>query len=495
MPPWDGRPLSALESSAMEENAVALGISLDRLMENAGRAVAEEVARHLPAPSAPVAIVAGTGNNGGDGFSAAYYLAQWGFAPEIWLARPSAEIRSRPARRCFERVERRARVHEEPPTAEALGGVPLIVDALLGTGQSGPLRPPYRTSVDAIVASAVPVLSIDLPTGVGTAGAVRPRWTVALTARKEGMDPESCGEIVVRDIGIPAEAWRRTGPGEFVFYRARSMAKDRGRDGRVVVVGGGPYAGAPGLAGLAALRTGAERATVISPRGAAEAVQAFGPDLVVRSIGTSAFAPEDTGPILAFLREARPRAVVLGMGVGRTAPTLAAMEALIRGIPPEIPTVVDADALGALGEPIARGRTVLATPNAGEFARVFQGRAGAPLSEALETARSIASGRGISLLVKGEPDLLAHEADAFQNFHHHIAQTVSGVGDIVAGVLGSLLAQGLSAPHAMRLASYWVGDAGIRAAGRKGMGLIASDVLDELPSSLVAGLDRIARLG
>ena len=169
------RPLTSEEMAVAELNAVALGVTLDTLMENAGRAVAEEATRHLPPPPARVAIVASTGNNGGDGTCAAFYLGQWGFSPEVWLVRPPSEIRSRSARRCFERIERRLPVHVGVPSPEALATMPLVVDALLGSGQGSRLRSPVLEAARSIRASKAPVLSVDLPTGTrDPADGVRP---------------------------------------------------------------------------------------------------------------------------------------------------------------------------------------------------------------------------------------------------------------------------------------------------------------------------------
>ena len=492
--PADVRALSAPETPVVEENAVALGVAIDALMENAGRATAEEAARRLPAPPASLAIVAGTGNNGGDGFAAAFYLAQWGYTPEVWIVRPASEIRSRPCRRCFDRIERHASVKQRVPRAEDLTGQPLVIDALLGTGQTGPLRGPYRDAVGAMRQSGSPVLSIDMPTGLGTPDGLRPKWTVALTVLKEGMTPATCGEIIVRDIGIPPDAWLRTGPGEFAFLRPIVAEEERTRSARIVVIGGGPYAGAPALAGLAALRSGTERATVVAPEPAAASVQAFSPNLVVRAIGRERFQAQDAARLDAFVRELTPDALVVGMGVGRAPETIECFRQFLATVPASIPLVVDADALGALPPKARAGQVILATPNRGEYARVFGGKAEEVATpEALERARSVASERAIHLVIKGDPDILSDGLSTFQNHHHHHAQTVSGVGDVVGGVLGSLLGQGLPPTHASRLATYWVGDAGVRAGGRRGWGIVATDVIDELPAALVAGLDRLAR--
>ena len=493
---WDAsrRPLSSAEMEVVEQNAVALGVTIDALMEHAGRAVAEETARHLPSPPARVAVVAGTGNNGGDGTCAAFYLEQWGYSPEVWLVRPPAEIRSRAARRCFERIQHRRPVHVGVPRAEELATMPLVVDALLGTGQAAPLRGTIRDAVAAIRESRAPVLSVDLPTGVRDPEGLRPSWTVTLTTRKEELGFGPCGEVTVREIGIPPEAWRRTGPGEFLFFPIPSGRTDRGRSGRLVVIGGGPYAGAPALAALAALRSGGERATVLVPEPAAARVQSFSPNLIVRAFGTDRFRPTDVREMLDFLREAPPKAVVLGMGAGAHPETLEAMGRLERELIGTVPLVVDADALAALPAPAERRpglrAEVVATPNAGEFARVFGGRADAGEGRG-EEVRRLAAERQVVLLVKGEPDLGSDGESLFENAHHHPAMTVGGVGDVLAGVVGSLLAQGVRPLHAARLGSYWTGEAGLRATSRRGFGLIATDVIEELPAALLGGLERV----
>lgn len=493
------RPLSSEEMAVVEQNAVALGVTIDTLMENAGRAVAEEAARHLPAPPARLGVVASTGNNGGDGTCAAFYLHQWGYSPEVWLVRPPSEIRSRAARRCYERVEHKVPIHVRVPRPEELATMPVVIDALLGTGQSPQLRSPIREAVDAIRSSRAPVLAIDLPTGVLDPDGVKPSWTVTFTTVKTEMAGADAGEVTVREIGMPVAAWRRTGPGEFLFFHPPDGRQDRGRSGRLIVVGGGPYAGAPALAGLAALRSGAERTTILAPGGAAERIQSFSPNLIVRAFGPDRFRPTDLPEVLEFVRSAPPRAVVLGMGAGAHPETLEMMGGLIRALLGKVPLVVDADALGALPSPseIAGLDTpdgpppLIATPNSGEFARVFHGGPADSLEGRAAEVERIAAERHLILLVKGEPDLVSDGISTFENAHHHPAMTVGGVGDVLAGVVGSLLAQGLAPLHAGRLGTYWTGSAGLRAATAHSFGLVATDVIDELPHALVGGLERL----
>jgi ADP-dependent NAD(P)H-hydrate dehydratase / NAD(P)H-hydrate epimerase len=490
------RSLSSLEMAVVEQNAVALGVTIDALMENAGRAVAEEATRHLPPPPARVAVVASTGNNGGDGTCAAFYLHQWGYSPEIWLVRPPVEIRSRAAQRCFDRIQHRVPVRVGVPRSEDLATMPLLIDALLGTGQTGALRSPIRDATAAMTQSGAPILAVDVPTGVRSADGLRPRWTVTFTIPKDDMAERNVGELSVRDIGMPPNSWRRTGPGEFLFFPV--PREPRGRNGRVLVIGGGPYTGAPALAGLAALRSGAERATVVAPELAAEAIRSFSPNLIVWPIGSDRFRPTDGPAVLELVRAAPPRAVVLGMGAGASPDTTETLRTLIDSFEPDIPLVVDADGLAALslvqgGAARPSGGVLVATPNAGEFERVFGGPAAGSYEERSTHAERVAHEGRLTLVVKGSPDIVTDGESTVGNDHHHLAMTVGGVGDVLAGVLGSLLAQGVRPLHAARLATFWTGDAGFRAAARRGFGVVATDVLDELPAALVAGLQRVER--
>lgn len=492
------RPLSYEEMVVVEQNAVALGVSLDVLMENAGRVVAEEAARHLPPGPSRVAVVCSTGNNGGDGTCAAHYLKEWGFVPEVWLVRPATEIRSRAARRCFERYARSGgKLHVGLPSSADLAAFPLVVDALLGTGQTDRLRSPIREAALAVRQSGAPVLAVDLPTGARDPDGIRASWTVALTALKREMDPRTAGDVSVREIGIPEAAWRRTGPGEFAAFRRAGRGRAGGRSHRVLVVGGGPYAGAPALTALAALRAGAERATVFAPAGVAGRVQGFSPNLVVRPFGTDLLRVADVPPLLEAIRGQPPSAVGVGMGAGADPATIEAFAALYRELVGRVPIVVDADALNIFASPDAfprreHGAPVVATPNTGEFSRLFAPGRGLDLEGArVEVARSSAR-RGITLLAKGDPDILSDGELTVENHHHPPGMAVAGAGDVLAGVLLATLGAGVEAVPAARLAAYWTGEAGMLAASRFGYGLVATDLIDQLGPALVDGLARVA---
>ncbi|MCI4323670.1 MAG: NAD(P)H-hydrate dehydratase [Thermoplasmata archaeon] len=479
----DAVPRTPREMAVLEANASARGASVDDLMEQAGRVVAEEVIARLSDRSKPVAVVAGSGNNGGDGTAAAFYLSQWGQSVELWLLKPPKDLRTAAARRCFDRARRRVPTHVGLPDREALQRSGLVVDAMLGIGQAGSLRPPYDEASKRIQASGRPIVSIDVPSGLGSPGAVVPHWTVTLTCPKVGMTPATCGEILVRSIGIPPEALDWTGPGEFLLF---PISPGRARSARVVVIGGGPFAGAPALTAMAALRAGAERATVLVPEPASQAVQQFAPELVVRPIGRERFRPADVPGILAQLERERFEVVVLGMGFGRDPETLTFANVLVQSLRHRGPLVVDADALEAAWnapeDPGSFG--IVATPNQGEYARLLGAPPPKDPVESIRVARESALARKLTLLVKGDPDLISDGSVVYRNGHHDPAISVSGVGDVLAGVTAALVAEGANGLEAARLAAYWVGEAGTRAASARSYGIIASDVLNELGPAL-----------
>ncbi|HXQ94676.1 MAG TPA: NAD(P)H-hydrate dehydratase [Thermoplasmata archaeon] len=489
----DGPLRTSLEMAIAERNAVALGVSVQQLMENAGRVVAEAVMARVSDPAGRIVVLAGAGNNGGDGTAAVHYLRAAGRAPELWMVAGAAAIRSIAARRAFERVAGLPGVHEGVPTTADLVGAAVAVDAMLGTGQSGELREPYRSAVTAIRNAHVPVLAVDLPTGFDGPDRLPVEATVTLSASKVGLDRSSGGEITVRPIGIPDAAFDRTGPGEYLAYPRPTT---RGRRARVAIVGGGPFTGAPALAGLAALRSGAERATIYAPRPAAEAIRALTPDLVVVASGTERLRLADLPALLASLRSSRVGAVVVGMGLGRDPETLLAVRSLLTELAGLVPLVVDADALDALPDrlPAAASAPVVVTPNEGEFARVF-----APTSVGLPASptaavEAVARARGCTVVRKGAEDVVASPERTVISGPHSPSMNVGGSGDVLGGVIGRLLAEPLPGFAAARLATHWVGDAGRLAAAERGDGLLATDLLEALPVALREGL-RYAPLG
>lgn len=495
------RVLPLAEVEALEANAIAHGVAVDTLMEHAGQAVAEEAARHLPAPPAAVGVVCGLGNNGGDGLAAVTFLIAEGFQPRVWLLDDPTNIRTAAAFRRWELVKGLRYTRVGVPTAADLRSLPLVIDAMLGTGARGDLREPYRSAVREVAASGVPVLSIDLPTGLGTLTPLRAKWTVALEVGKQGMDDPSCGEVMVRSIGVPPEAHRETGPGEFALFPRPGPRTRKSDSGRVVVVGGGPYAGAPYLAGMAALRAGADMVFVLVPGGVANVVQGFSPQLMVRGIGKGpSFAAEDAAPLAEAVMALGPTAVLVGNGLGIEASATAAASAVIERSLPRTPVVVDADGLRALSSRSGHlfpGQTpsgLLLTPNRREFHHLVEDPTHAREEPSEEEVLATAHLHRATLLVKGPEDMIT-DGDEFRlNRVHPSAMVVGGAGDVLAGVATSLVARGLSPFLAARLATIWLGRTASDVFDANSYSVLPQDLIDGLGRGLRRGLDDLRRL-
>ena len=247
------------EFRILDINAESLGVPTSLLMENAGRAVAKVVSDRFGAHKR-ILVLCGTGNNGGDGFVAASYLRRDNKV-NVLLARPAAEIKTAISKEAFLAVKDLV-VNN---ASKDLSDFDVIVDALLGTGVKGHLSEPYSSLIERINQSSRPVVAVDVPSGFGADKAVRPTVTVTFHDAKEDMTKDNSGEIVIVDIGIPLDAAKYVGPGEFVHYPIPSPDSHKGMNGRVLIVGGGPYTGAPALAGFGAYRIKVDLVRIATP--------------------------------------------------------------------------------------------------------------------------------------------------------------------------------------------------------------------------------------
>ncbi|HEV8361849.1 MAG TPA: NAD(P)H-hydrate dehydratase [Candidatus Thermoplasmatota archaeon] len=482
--------IPASEARILDRNAEALGVSTATLMEHAGKAVAEE-ARTMG--KGPYLVLVGPGNNGGDGAVAARHLAKRGRVV-VALAVPRKEVKGERLQRQLAKLAG-VKVIAAPDASQLVKLIDpsgLVIDALLGTGLSGQLREPYRTWVRVVNERAKAVLSVDVPTGLGTDAAIEPDATVALHDTKEGQSEANSGRIVVRDIGIPPRAATHTGPGELLLYPIPRATQHKGQGGVVLVVGGGPYTGAPALAAMAALRAGADLAVVLTPGRAAEAIQGYSPNLIVRHLNGYDVDLEHPDN-LAMLDEFLPRttAVVVGNGMGRADRALRSVGLLLQRLArEEMPVLLDADALHAVGrEQLTPGPRTIVTPHAGEF-RAMVGEEPADEDEPdkrAEQARAASQRLGSVVLLKGHESVITDGSRVKFNSTGNPAMSHGGSGDVLAGVAGALLGKGLQPFDAARLGAWMTGRAGDLAFEEQRFGLLATDIIDALPAVMREG--------
>ena len=465
--------ISPLDSKVMDANSEALGTSVLTLMDNAGRAVADVLKERFGGKR--FVIFCGHGNNGGDGFAASLHMA--GEDVKVCVIGSAAKIRPGAPMSYFSELTCPV-IDFDPEFTD----YDVLVDAVLGTGVKGALRPDIEEFVGYANGFKGHVVSVDVPTGLGSPKSVRPEITVTMHDAKEGMDRENSGEIIVADIGIPERAYMYTGPGDLYRYPIPSKNSHKGRNGRLLVIGGGPYYGAPAMAAMAAMRTGADIVTVATPESSYHEVASVSPALIVRKLKGYALLPAHIADLLELSEDFD--AVLIGPGLGRDPETSEAVRMFVSSC--KKPTVIDADGLNALGMDFTTSNpdTVL-TPHAGEYKRI--GGTSADPEGVMKTAARI----GCTIVLKGKDDIVSDGRSVKINSTGCAGMTVGGTGDVLAGIIGGLLSKGLGAYGSGFLGAYLSGMAGESAFDKLSYGMIATDVIDRIPKVLRKGLDRL----
>jgi len=467
--------------AAVDRNAAALGIPQKQLMESSGHAVARAVDRLADAGDR-IVVVAGRGNNGGDAFVAARFLEDYEVTT-ILLGRPDA-IRTDIARENYDALETCSYPLETVTDSSdvALPECDLVVDAMLGTGITGELREPEATAARAITDADATVLSVDVPSGFDAddgdhaSNGVDADHVVTFHDTKPGLEALSTPVEVV-DIGIPAAAESRVGPGDV------ALARPEGRTGRAFVIGGGPYTGAPALAAQAALRSGMELAFVAAPKMVAGEIQSYAEDLIVQPYGGEVLTPEQV-PDLVDTAERYDDVVVLGPGLGTDEATLEAVERFLERYTG--PAVIDADAL-AVVPGLETEATLVCTPNRRELERMG-GPATTDLSTVTDEIEALAAELGHVVLAKGATDVITDGERTVTCPNGTQGMAVGGTGDLLAGITAGLL-EHADPFEAAAAAAYVNGAAGESVAESKHDGLLASDLLEAIPEMLWGGQD------
>lgn len=472
--------LTVEEMTDADRRAIAGGISGERLMEAAGRAIAKAVLRR--GSTQAVAVLCGPGNNGGDGFVAARYLQEAGCQVRVSL------LGRRDALKGDARINAdRWTGAVEPLAAQSLDGADCVVDALFGAGLSREIAAEARAVIEAI--GGRHCISVDVPSGVhgdtGEVLGVAPRadTTVTFFRPKPGHfllpGRVHCGRLEVVDIGIPdtvleniqPKQWRN-GPdlwrSAFPWPKLTDHKYSRGH---AVVVGGGEMTGAARMAARSALRIGAGIVSVAVPAEAATIYKVALPGVLVRPV-------RDTGTFREVIEEPRVSACLVGPGNGVN---IATREKTLAILQEKRPAVIDADAISVFEETrdllfsgIA-GPCVL-TPHTGEFRRLFEESGGK-----LERVRGAARKAGAVVVLKGADTVIAApDGRAAINDNAPPELATAGAGDVLAGFIVGLLAQGCEAFDAACMA-VWLHGA---AAAEFGPGLIAEDLPDCLPGVL-----------
>jgi NAD(P)H-hydrate epimerase len=486
-----------------------LGVPSLALMENAAKAVVSVIlSKAKERLEGKNVIICGKGNNGGDGLAIARLLLERGARPVVCLLSREAELSGDAAAQLG--LARRAGVPIQEahgsmePVKVALEGARLVVDAILGTGTRGAVTGFLAEVIEAVNGSSAFVVAVDIPSGLSgeslapTGPAVHADITVTLGFGKPVLfTPEGapfCGDVVVKEIGIPEIASRDIAPAAIAldeqwahpFFVPRSPTAHKGSCGRVLLVAGSAgKAGAAALAARGALRAGAGLVTVAIPEPAQGALSPLPETMTLPLPATQegTLSMNALVPLLDFASQAE--AVGIGPGLGSLPETAALIRELYARLP--FPMAVDADALNAFAgneEALCRHAGArLLTPHPGEMGRL----AGLGAAEVLASRYALVPDKAALwnsvILLKGFRTLVSDGREPWRinlSGGPHLAGP--GMGDVLTGIVTTLLARGMSPLDAASLGAWWHGSAGDEAFARLGgYGLLASEVADALP--------------
>jgi NAD(P)H-hydrate epimerase len=489
--PWEQLPQRVYSTAQVRElDAAAIatcGVTAYELMCRAGQAALRVLARRWPSARV-LAVACGGGNNAGDGLVVARLAKAAGFGVRVLLVAGADGFRGAAAQAAAD--ARGAGVVLEPFAAARLRGADVVVDALLGTGLARPVTGELRAAIDAIDAAGVPVLALDVPSGLDADSgwpmpvAIRAAVTVTFVGLKQGLflgaAVDHCGEIEFAGLDLPPTLGARLAPAlERVMLgdlrRAlprRSRSAHKGTAGRLLLVGGGPgMAGAIRLAAEAALRVGAGLVYVATHPDNVAAVLAGRPEIICHSASSDR-------DLDSFMRLAD--GAVLGPGLGQTAWAEGLWRCLVAS---DLPLVVDADGLNLLAaERRARGAWLL-TPHAGEAARLLRCEVADVQRDRRAAVRSLATTFAAHVILKGPNSLVGAPGEDERLVvcdRGNPGLATGGTGDVLAGVLGSLLVQTRDLGLAARAGVLLHALAGDAAAADGERGTLASDLLPRL---------------
>ncbi len=501
---------------------MAGGISAAQLMEHAGVALACAARRAIVAP-APIACLIGSGNNAGDGLVAARHLARAGH--EVWLICTTKPDALSPTAHQMWKQLPNENIHcidaTAPHVAACLQRCALIIDALFGTGLHKPVT---DTAAELIVAandSGIPIIAADLPSGLcADSGkilgvAIRAALTMTFAVPKLGLvigdGPTCAGRVEIADIQLPPEiiaaqpiTAQLNKPSLFASdWPIRAHTAHKGECGHCLLMAGSlGKIGAGYLAARAALRSGAGIATLALPAAAYEKFDLAAAEVMVESIpdGTHGFFSRESLSMLQNIC-AKKSALVLGPGIGREAATIAAVQALLPQL--TAPLVLDADALFAIAQDVSmlkklsvpltqpspqreRERKIVITPHPGEMATLCHTTVAAIQEQRVSFARGFATTHRVWVVLKGNRTIIAApDGVVTVNPTGNAGMATAGSGDVLAGILGGLLAQGIPFASAITAGVYLHGLAGDMAAQCKTPeSMLAGDIIEALPDAL-----------
>jgi NAD(P)H-hydrate epimerase len=494
--------MATIDQRAVEE----YGLTEAALMENAGQLTARHTRRRFLDDRSPgrVGVFCGKGHNGADGLVVARWLDQWGYDVHVYLLHDVEAYDDLPGRQ-LTALERRSDVPIETYEAgQAMPPTDLWVDAMLGTGLSGDPRPPYSDAIHWLNSQPAPVVAVDVPSGLSGNDnrpfdpCIQADLTVTYGLPKLGMLLEPgyafAGTIIAQEIGFPVDLYDEHSDGYHLISPVECSARlprryptaHKGTAGRLAVIGGShQYTGAPFLVGNAASRAGAGLTSLIGPPELARTGTAEERDLVYPHALEDILSEKDSPDVQQFL--ANQDAFVVGPGLGRSEVLRDGLRQFLPEL--DVPAVLDADGLNNMTEDLdvlEQCERLVLTPHPGEAARLLERDVRAVTNRPLEAIDELVQRTGQTVVLKTSRPLVGHPDGSYSvNVTGTAALSKAGSGDVLSGMIGAFLAQGLDPSTAACLGLYLQGAAGRLASEELDtVSVRSSDVIENIPGAI-----------
>ena len=432
------------------------------LMENAGGSVANSMLKEFGS-SNKILTVCGVGNNAGDGLVASTILSATNDVM-VYFVKGRESVKSQQVLKALSGY--RGQVLEESQFESSLEEADIVLDAIFGSGFNGTPRSPFDEVIKKVNSSGKKIVSVDVPSALGSEVAIHPFMTVTFTDLKEGMNERNSGKIVIADIGIPEKVFNYAGPGDFVYYRLPEPDSHKGMNGVVAIVAGWTFYGSGIISARGAVKTGADLVRVYSNDYNRVVLSSYDPQIIVRPVDGK--TPDDIG---------KSNSILIGPGLGKgqdISPILSHLKGY-SGV-----VVVDADGLDLLNL-IRRelgNSQIIITPHHGEFERI----SGTKPTE--KNAIDFSKKFNVIIILKGPEDLIVFHDKVVRVEGGNPRMTMGGTGDLLAGETVAISARSSSAFESACMASFLNKTVGDLCYKEKSYWYDVNDMIEKIPEAI-----------
>ncbi|MCW6169488.1 MAG: NAD(P)H-hydrate dehydratase [Thermoplasmatales archaeon] len=432
------------------------------LMENAGRSVAGSVSKEFGCGN-KILTVCGVGNNAGDGLVASSILSATN-GVMVYFVKGRESLRGQHALKALSGYK--GKIIEESQFENSLKEADVVLDAIFGSGFNGTPRSPFDDVITKMNSSGKKIVSVDVPSALGSEVAIHPFMTVTFTDVKEGMNEQNSGKIVIADIGIPEKAFKYAGPGDFVYYRLPEVDSHKGMNGVVAIVAGWTFYGSGIISASGAVKAGADLVRIYSNDYNRVVLSSYDPQIIVRPIDDKTLVDME-----------KSNSILIGPGLGKgqdISPILSHLKEF-SGV-----VVVDADGLDLLSvirKELSKPEIII-TPHHGEFERI----SGTKPTE--ENAIAFSKKFNIVIILKGLEDLVVFHDKVIRVEGGNPRMTMGGTGDLLAGLTTAISARSSSAFESACMASLLNKTVGDLCYKEKSYWYDINDMIEKIPEAM-----------